>query len=161
MTLGHTTLYRGALVCMTLVFFIFLGACEDTDDCRTVARNELIINSMDFNRAGAKVAFERAFDTLMVIGTEEVLYTRQDSLTSFSIPVNLNTDSIALYLKQFARRDTLVFSYTRVPSYISPTCGVEVVVQDIAVQYSTLSDSIAIIQPSLLRTNAYNVEIFQ
>ncbi|MDN4166233.1 DUF6452 family protein [Cytophagales bacterium LB-30] len=159
--MGHTTLYRGALVCISLVFFIFLGACEDTDDCRTVARNELIINSMDFNRAGAKIAFERAFDTLMVIGTEEVLYTRRDSLLSFSIPVNFNADSIAIFLKQFTRRDTLVFSYTRVPSYISPTCGIEMVVQDIALKYSTLPDSIAIIQPSLLRKNAYNVEIFQ
>jgi len=163
-TLNRRTHVQGIFVLLALIFFLGFSACDDTDDCASSSaiRNVIILKAMDFNNRGAKIADERSFDTLKIIGiSDTILYTRKDTLQFFSLPINLDVDTTAYWIKRLNRVDTLVFSYTREQRYLSPTCGLEVLVGGLTVKYSTMIDSLSVVKNSLRKTDTYHVEIFE
>lgn len=160
-TLNSRTHIRGAFVLSALIFLLGIAACDDTDDCTSSSRNAVILKAMTFNNAGAKINdTERSFDILYAIGTADTLYLRKDTLQFFTLPINPNFDTTAYYIKRINRVDTLVFSYRREQRYLSPNCGLEVLISGLEVKYNTMIDSLSVIVPRLSKTDTYNVEIF-
>ncbi|MCC8188236.1 MAG: DUF6452 family protein [Bacteroides sp.] len=139
-----------ALILITFypVCSILLSACSDNENCSLEGRQ--MVNCTFKTRNSNNTAFVNdTLDSLTVtaIGTDSIIINRQQSVHKISLPLRYTNDSTILIF-HYTRylRDTVIFSHTNTPYFLSMECGYEMrqALKGVYVSPSQMMDSLSV-----------------
>jgi hypothetical protein len=155
----------------------FTWACE-TEDCVSVANNDLLITFYESDSSTLKDVF---FDYVTAEGSDSIFFSRSNPTSSYAFPVNPAADETVFYIQiidsvridtialdpieidtVYVLRDqidTLGVEYVRRQRIITQDCGVEISYANIAVRNNSFSGD-EVVNASLSRFNNVNIKVF-
>lgn len=140
-----------------LLFFLGLSACEDEASCISSNTNNLTIGLFKIDTVDGNVA--DTFRNLSVKTADGEILFANDTLTSFTLPLNPSANQVSFILQQDTIMDTLQFNYDREQQLISPECGVDQRYYNLAVTQQTF-DSIRVQEADIGKFNTPQVAIY-
>lgn len=132
------------------------SACFDQGDCLITNSNVIRINLKD---ATTRQTAQILFDSVYVPG--DTLVYKAATTSSLALPVDPTKTETMFVLKQEARRDTIVFTYSNQTLILAPDCGAFVYQRDLSFGQSTLpTEQIRIVNNQLAKSVTLNVELY-
>lgn len=150
-----------------LVFLRFFGiltfglllACAEDVDCFS---NNSSLAKVTFFTRSSNQARNVEFDSILVLQarTDSSFLISRLSSNLLNLPLDPFADESAYVFYRGNRIDTLFLGYERFQRIISVQCGAEQAYGRLRLIQSTF-DSVAFINPSVLRTNETNIRIYE
>lgn len=149
------------------LFFIF-SACED---CVFTSKNTTSASIRFYQQVikNEKLVYDTLpiqFSVLTTNVKNLPLFSRLNRRSTYLLRVNPSADTSTFYFQRLVegkmRGDTLVISYKRQISLVSPDCGYDEAITELKIKRNTFAfDSVAIPKPELTFDNVPNIEFFK
>jgi len=146
----HVTCSNIVAVLVLVVVFVNVSCRPDTR-CRELMETGMVCTST------------QAWDSLTVIGKgkTEALYANSKNLTKITLPLRQDIETTDYILTYHQLNDTLSIRHSNTQQFVSVECGCASLHDILSVQTTHhWIDSIAIVETSINRTGATNIQIF-
>jgi hypothetical protein len=142
-----------------IITFAFLLSCAEDVDCFSNNSNLVKVTFLNTtNNQARNITFDRI--AILSSRTDSSFLTVPVGTNLLNLPLDPFADEAGFVFFRPNRTDTLIFGYERFQRIISVQCGAEQAYGRLRLINSTF-DSIAFINPALLRTNDTNIRIYE
>ena len=141
-----------------LLALIGLSACNNDTDCSSLNTTTLLVNFLD-SASGEPLEVE--VDSIIAAGPGFNYLDSTITQSYFTLSVNPLANSTTYYfVRPDEGRDTLTIGYNAITRLISPQCGTEPVINQIAILYHSF-DSARVISVELITINEFDIQIIE
>ena len=161
MTYNRIFLVKNHFLLALVLFFLALAACEDEPGCVSEDSSEVRIAFYAIDDTSKRNPIKLFVEGVVPVGGSPYsLDTTSQAVAGYSLFLNPAEDRAAFYIIQGEGTvDTLVLSYQREQTLISPECGPTQRYFNVDTIQATF-DSIRIVEQELSNLNGTNIEIY-